>query len=112
MKEFEGTEGDWFLGEGFSKEDRRNNTYNVYALNNDLEIIAKIPRDTALVNGRKQNHEANARLISAAPQILYSLQRLWNDLRNAKEELGEDTINLLNKTYRIDESINKAIGHE
>lgn len=51
---------------GFNTSQGR--AFGIYAANDDLECIAKVAKDTML-SFSEQNHEANALLISCAPEM-------------------------------------------
>jgi len=63
----------------------------IYATNDDLEMIAFVPKDR-LLQFKDQDHEANAHLISAAPDMfnvlyeLYNDREVWSDLFPSQQE--------------------------
>lgn len=80
------TKGPWFLMEtGFGKD----KTPTVYNPGADLEMIAYVPRDR-LMQHSKQDNISNARLITAAPQLLEALQSLVTRLRAGDEPDYDD----------------------
>lgn len=70
--EFKGTKGEWHqIVGGFGKR-KDTNMIQIYATNDDLEMICKVYKDEILQE--PQDFEANARLIAAAPEMLKVLQ--------------------------------------
>lgn len=69
------TEGKWHMIKGgFSKGAGNHNMIQIYATNDDLELICKVWKDGILHN-REQDFEANAKLIAASPELLVALER-------------------------------------
>jgi hypothetical protein len=104
MKEFKGTKGDWkIIKGGFSKKDSSPNIFQIFAANEDLEMICIVKEDKILHN-RVQDHNANAQIISAAPDLLRQLQLARIDLVEWGYALDSQRI------VSIDNAINKALG--
>ena len=71
--EFKGTKGEWqMMDGGFSKKDKIIDTIQIYAANDDLEMVCKVTKDRLLHN-KNQDFKANAKLIAAAPELLKAL---------------------------------------
>lgn len=69
------TEGKWHMIKGgFSKGADDQNMIQIYATNDDLELICKVWKD-GILHKRDQDFEANARLIAASPELFKSLER-------------------------------------
>ena len=105
--EFKGTQGEWrIINGGFSKKREIPNLIQIYATNDDLEMICKVNKDQLLHN-KVQNHEANAQLIAAAPELLKELQKIKLDI-----EIGVIGVRKSSPIYQgIVRSINKALGN-
>jgi len=74
--EFKGTKGKWHtMVGGFCKKGDIPNMVQVYAANDDLEMICKVYQDGILTSS-VQNYQANALLISKAPEMLEMLIRI------------------------------------
>lgn len=74
--EFKGTKGEWFMMKGgFSKKYDDPNLIQIYATNENLEMICKVHKDQILHND-VQDFEANAKLIAAAPEMFVILKSL------------------------------------
>lgn len=84
--DFKGTQGEWrLMVGGFSKKGDIPNLIQVYAANDDLEMICKVYKD-GLLHKKNQNFEANAKLIAAAPKLLSALQDAIIGLEWRKDE--------------------------
>jgi len=82
--EFKGTKGKWHLMKKGFRKSENNNLIQVYATNEDLELICEVWKDR-LLHEREQNFEANALLISKAPEMLELLQNINNGTTFDKE---------------------------
>lgn len=77
------TPGPWhisipkFVGKWAGFNTMQGKCIGVYATNDDLEAIALVPKDELLIH-KEQDHESNAKLIAAAPELLEALQCLFN----------------------------------
>lgn len=102
---FNGTPGKWFIMEGgFNK---KNSPYmvQIYATNNDLEMVCKVFEDKML-HKRNQNFNANARLIAAAPDLFKIVVDRYQNMTGLKAQ------NRLNENgLREYESIKKIINN-
>ena len=78
MKEFKGTLGPWHIVDGGFDRRKNTNKVQVYATNEDLEMICQVWKD-GLLHNKNQDHLANAKLIAAAPLLLEALQSIEND---------------------------------
>jgi len=85
MNNFTGTKGKWktIIG-GFSTKTKNPNIIQVYSANEDLEMICKVYKDNLLHN-KKQDFEANARLIATAPELLEIAQITLNWIKTGQE---------------------------
>lgn len=63
------TPGPWHIQEGGFTKNAPRNEFQIYATNDDLELICKVYHDGLLAHSF-QDHEANAKLIAAAPELL------------------------------------------
>ena len=76
MGNFKGTKGKWhMMTGGFAKKGNPENMVQVYATNDDLEMICKVYKDGILTSSI-QNYQANALLISKAPEMLEMLEEI------------------------------------
>lgn len=75
--------GPWIdvLG-GLSTKRKDTGLIRIYAANDDLETICDVRQDKIMFHGA-QNHEANAKLIAAAPELLEMCRRQNELLREA-----------------------------
>ena len=74
MTQFKGTQGKWHLmKKGFTKN-ANDNLIQVYATNKDLEFVCQVWND-GILHDKTQNFEANAQLISKAPEMLEMLNK-------------------------------------
>jgi len=82
MKTFKGTKGEWLID---NAEPRK-----VYASNDSSHISISIG-----IERSDDENRANAKLISAAPELLDALQKLWvaRNLTSVQEDLIEKAIN-------------------
>lgn len=93
MEYFKGTKGEWSV-DGFVVGSP---TYNIC--------------DVSLNSGQKYNEaEANARLISAAPDLLDAAASAWIMLNDIPEEAMDDYIK--ETVNKLNQSISKALGYE
>lgn len=74
--EFKGTKGKWFMMKGgFSKKNDDPNLIQIYATNENLEMVCKVYKDQILHNDI-QDFESNAKLIASAPEMFEILSRI------------------------------------
>lgn len=82
MTQFKGTQGKWHLmKKGFTKN-ANDNLIQVYATNEDLEFVCQVWKD-GILHDKTQNFEANAQLISKAPEMLEMLKQCLYRVENA-----------------------------
>jgi hypothetical protein len=83
------TKGKWHLmKKGFTKN-ANDNLIQVYATNEDLEFVCQVWKD-GLLHAKTQNFEANALLISKAPEMLEMLIRILTDAKEGIYLTRED----------------------
>lgn len=101
MSEFKGTKGKWqMMVGGFTKNVNTPNVIQIYSANYDLEMICKVWKDS-LLNNRNQNFEANAKLISCAPEMLGLLEDLVNSDVIKSSELHQKSKQLIKKATEL-----------
>ncbi len=105
MTQFKGTQGKWHLmKKGFTKN-ANDNLIQVYATNEDLEFVCQVWKD-GILHDKTQNFEANAQLISKAPEMLEMLQKCkeYFLLKTDKysEERADAIGQLINEATKID----------
>lgn len=108
MEQFKGTPAPWHIsipkwtGKWAGFNTKGGTCIGIYATNDDLEAIALVPKDVMLSHS-VQDNLANAVLISAAPELLYSLQSLIYLIEelNVTESLAVEHAKTI---------INKALG--
>lgn len=72
--DFKGTKGEWrMMVGGFTTKGNIPNMIQIYATNEDLEMVCKVYKD-GLLHAREQYFEANAKLIVASPKLLEALE--------------------------------------
>ena len=112
MKAFKGTKGDWVNGYGNGltgpttpsfypscDEDRK---YIPVSINMETIAIVIQPENNSI-----EQMYANAKLISAAPDLLFALQNLLMVAKNY--EVGNHSINIHDAYEIVEKAINKAI---
>lgn len=104
---FKGTKGEWrVMYRGFKTKGVAPNLIQIYATNEDLEMVCKVYKDE-LLHKRTQDFEANAQLIATAPELLKALQELL------KQQSSTDKYEPLIKAQKqAEEVINKALCYE
>ena len=80
MKEFKGTQGEW------DYDINANNRFDIY-LKNSIKSIAIVKYGKVSYSPNKKESEANAKLISAAPDLLHSLQNILKSHKKGVEIL-------------------------
>ena len=116
MKEFKGTKGKWFpnvistITIGVNAEIERNKV-GVYS-QNVCEFI--LPDTDSEYETQREEIEANAQLISAAPELLEALQKslpLMEELRDEMENSGDGVDKDIERAIKVSkQAINKALG--
>ncbi len=106
MEDLKHTPGPWHIMKGgFGNKFPKNvNMHQIYATNDDLEMICKVWRDGMLCH-KVQDFDANARLISAAPELLEILQEILKKV--SLDSIGGNE--LYQKTLKV---IDKATNQE
>ena len=104
MGNFKGTKGKWhMMTGGFAKKGNPENMVQVYATNDDLEMICKVYQD-GILTASIQNWKANALLVSKAPEMLEMLESIvstWDTNQNFDEEYFNNIKNLIKKATEL-----------
>lgn len=88
-QEIEGfTPGPWHINKGGFTINKKPepNMVQIYATNDDLELICRVYKD-GMLNNRDQDYEANARLIASAPSLVEENKRLMAECDKYKDLL-------------------------
>lgn len=89
------TPGIWHMAEN-GIGGRRFNLIQIYATNEDLEMICQVWKDGLLV-GKEQDYQANARLIAAAPEMYSILRSILDDEYNNVWDVKDECNRILAK---------------
>jgi len=101
------TPGPWYKMEGgMSIKGDIPNLIQIYAPNDDLEMICQVWKDGHLIH-RTQDHKANARLIAAAPELLEALTALLTCTELNMDDMEQETRELIDQAQAV---ILKATG--
>lgn len=111
--EFKGTPPPWYLstpksyGSWAGFNTNKGLCIGVYAAGDDLEAICQVRKDNLLVFN-EQDHEANAHLIAAAPELLQACIDAFNFIEQYNCEASQGQINDL--SYTLQSAINKSLN--
>lgn len=104
MKEFKGTKGLWKVEPFMHKTPERHQEITVRVDSENFKQVAI----ASVYDMNTETGKKNAKLIAAAPEILSSLTRLWDDIKN-NSGMSKNDLEHYNKSFNIEESINKAL---
>lgn len=87
------TKGPWHIMDGGFEKNKNQMLATIYATNDDLEIICKVVKDGMLAHS-EQDFKANAKLIAAAPDMLFVLKNCFTYLESCMDswEEGEEML--------------------
>lgn len=97
MKEFKGTKGKWEASERYEFT-KNTSTIEVYVEENDKDQLGRwICQVNAISEDRKDEFEANAKLIASAPEMFEMLKDIYQQEEGISQGYHDELFKLLTK---------------